>query len=385
MDRVLSLDLSRGIVRAEAGASFDSLLRQCVPRGWFVPVTPGTRHVTLGGAVAADVHGKNHHRDGSFGSHVLAFTLVGAGGPRPLAPTVEPDLYWATIGGMGLTGVIADVTVQMRAISTSRLVVTTERVPDLESCMARLSELDADHEYSVAWVDGLCTGRRLGRAVITAGDHAEPGDLPDGRRVGALDYEPRARLVVPFTPPRGLVGPATLRAFNEAWYRRAPRRRVDEVQTIAQFFHPLDALRDWSRLYGRCGFTQYQLVVPFSGADVVRRAIELLHGAGVPPALCVLKSFGRASAAPMSFPIPGWTLAVDLALGSAAVAGALDEIDSAVAAAGGRVYLAKDGRLRPELLPVMYPRLAAWDAVRERHDPDHVFVSDLWRRVAAGG
>ncbi|HUY29605.1 MAG TPA: FAD-binding oxidoreductase [Acidimicrobiales bacterium] len=383
MARLLELDSEHGVARAEGGYSIASLLRTCVPRGWFVPVTPGTRHVTLGGAVAADVHGKNHHRDGSFGGHVVGLEVVGASGSVRVGPGLDPERYWATAGGMGLTGVVTEVSVKLRPIATSRLAVTTERAPDLDACMARLTELDADHGYTVAWVDGLAGGGRLGRSVITAGDHAALDDLPAAMRADPLAYDPRTPLSVPVAPPVSLVGRATLRAFNEAWYRRAPRRRVGEIQSIAQFFHPLDAVRDWNRLYGPRGFTQYQLVVPFSGADVVRRTLELLQRAHVLPALCVLKSFGSASEAPMSFPMPGWTLAADLPLGSPALAGVLDEIDGVVAGAGGRVYLAKDGRLRPELLSTMYPRVAEWRAVCERHDPERLFVSDLWRRVAA--
>lgn len=385
MDRIFELDPSLGVARVGAGCSIDALLRTSVPRGWFVPVTPGTRFVTLAGAVAADVHGKNHHRDGSIGSHVLALTLVGTNGVSRLSPELDAERFWATVGGMGLTGVITDVRLALRRIETSRLAVTTERASDLDACMARLAELDERHRYSVAWVDGLASGGRLGRSVITAGDHAAVDDLPVAERGDPLRYGPQVRCSVPFVPPLSLVGRTTVRALDELWYAKAPRRRVGEIQSIAQFFHPLDAVRDWNRAYGRRGFTQYQFVVPFRSADVVRRALELMQRARLTPALCVLKSFGPADPAPLSFPMPGWTLAADLPIGSPALPGVLDEIDQIVATSGGRVYLAKDGRLRPELLAAMYPRLGAWRSVRDRDDPRRVFVSDLWRRLAAEG
>ncbi len=382
MDRVLEIDPDSGVVRVEAGCSVDTLLRAVVPRGWFVPVTPGTRHVSLGGAVAADVHGKNHHRDGSIGSHLRELELVGASGVTRLGPGRDAERFWATVGGMGLTGIVTEVCLALRRIETSRLVVTTERARDLEECMARLSDLDAQHRYSVAWVDGISGGSRLGRSVITAGDHASLDDLDASDRSDPLSYDPRVPLAVPVTPPVGLVGRTTVRALNEVWYAKAPRRRVGEIQTIAQFFHPLDSVRDWNRAYGPHGFTQYQFVVPSSGSEVVRRALELLQRARLTPSLCVLKSFGAASLAPLSFPMPGWTLAADIPVGGHAIGPVLDEIDGLVAAAGGRVYLAKDGRLRPELFAAMYPRLAEWRAVRDRDDPGRLFVSDLWRRLA---
>ena len=382
LDRILDADFASGVVRVEAGCSIETLLRVAVPNGWFVPVTPGTRHVTVGGAIAADVHGKNHHVDGSFGEYVEQLSLITPSGRVRLARDTDPDLFWATVGGMGLTGIIADATIRLLRIETALVRVDTERVDDLACCMSRLETLDARQRYSVAWVDGLARGRHLGRSVITSGDHARRSDLPsDLRSSEVVAFRPTTRASVPFTPPLNLLRRELVAVANRAWFGKAPRSRVGEVQTITSFFHPLDALADWNRLYGPRGFTQYQFVVPFEAADVVQRALETVQAARLVPSLVVLKSFGAEDPAPLSFPKPGWTLAIDLAIGSPGMSSVLDGLDEIVAAAGGRVYLAKDGRLRPDLFSAMYPRLEEWLAVKSRVDPDEVFVSDLWRRL----
>ncbi|MCU1495677.1 MAG: linked oxidase domain protein [Acidimicrobiaceae bacterium] len=376
-------DLDEGIVRVEGGVSLDALLREVVPRGWFVPVTPGTAHVTVGGAIAADVHGKNHHRDGAFGSYVQRIELVTPSGGVEVAPASDPELFWATLGGMGLTGAIAEADVRLHRIETSRMLVDTVRARDLDECMEKLSDSDASYRYSVAWVDCAARGSRLGRSVLSLGDHAALSDLPAADRAKALDYRPSGGIGVPFAPPVNLVQPMAIAAANELWYRKARLHRAGELQSLASFFYPLDAVRDWNRLYGPRGFTQYQFVVPFGAEETVRTVIELLQAARLTPSLAVLKRFGKADPGPMSFPSAGWTLALDIALSARDVAPVLDRLDDVVADAQGRVYLAKDGRLRPELLREMYPRLEEWLAVRARVDPTGVFVSDQWRRVGA--
>jgi len=370
-------------VRAEAGLSIDELLRWSVPRGWFVPVTPGTRQVTLGGAFAADVHGKNHHRDGSFARWVRGAVLATPTGRRTISPDEAGGLFWATAGGMGLTGLILELTVELVPIETSMMLVDTERADDLDDCMGRMESGDHGYRYSVAWVDCLAGGAHLGRSVLTRGDHAGLGELRAGRaaRADPLRFSPRQLLNVPAPPPFRLLTRQTVAAFNEAWFRKAPRRRFGELQRLSSFFHPLDGLGSWNLLYGRLGFAQYQFVVPFGEEQVVRYVIESLGRARLPSFLAVLKRFGAGDAGPLSFPISGWTLAVDVPLGSAGLPQMLDEFDESVAAAGGRVYLAKDSRLRPELLAVMYPRLAEWQEVCSQVDPDRLMSSDLAQRL----
>jgi decaprenylphospho-beta-D-ribofuranose 2-oxidase len=374
LDAVRSFDRERGIVRAGAGLSLGALARLALPAGWFVPVMPGTSHVTLGGALAADVHGKNHHTDGAFSAHVEAFELVTASGERLTVSRDEPELFAATAGGMGLTGVIAEVTLRLARVESDRMLVDVERARDLDDVMARMESGDAGYRHSVAWVDVL-ERRRLGRSVLIRGNHA-----PAAEAGKPAAYAPGFTLGVPAGVPGGLLNAGTVRAFNELYYRRAPRERRGQLEALDHFFHPLDALRDWNRLYGPRGLLQYQFVVPPGAAEVVRAVLERLAADRRPAFLAVLKRFGPGHGM-LSFPEPGWTLAVDLPAGDPGLAPVLDGFDALVAEAGGRVYLAKDSRLRRELLAAMYPELPRWREVRERVDPERRLRSDLARRL----
>lgn len=379
------LDQATGTVTAHAGVSLDALMRFLVPRGWFVPVTPGTRQVTLGGAIAADIHGKNHHLEGSFGNHVESLRLLVADGTVvSLSPDNEPALFWATVGGMGLTGVIVEATVRLLAIETSRMVVDTERTTDLDDVCARMSEGDHRYRYSVAWVDLSATGRRMGRSVLTSGDHA--GLDAVGRSGGdPLQFNPRTPLAVPGIVPNGVLNRASIRAFNQVWYYKSPKQRLGQITTIGSFFHPLDGVRSWNRVYGPQGFIQYQIVIPFGAEDTLRRIVERFVRFGDPSFLVVLKRFGAGNAGPLSFPMPGWTLTVDVAAGRDGLRPMLTELDELVMAAGGRHYLAKDAHITPGALRAGYPRLEEWKAVRDKIDPTGIWASDLARRLELVG
>jgi decaprenylphospho-beta-D-ribofuranose 2-oxidase len=366
-----------GVLTVGAGVSIDELLTVTIPLGWFIPVTPGTRQVTIGGAIAADVHGKNHHRDGSLGDHVLEMRLVTPRGAFTVSPTKEPELFWATIGGMGLTGIVTTVTMRLLKIETDKVLVTTTRFSHLDDVMAAMIGGDDDYRYSVAWVDCMTNGNTMGRAILTRGEHATRRDVSSPSLLAPTP----ARLRVPFNAPSGLLNPLTIRAFNEVWFRSAPQLREGEEQSLGAFFHPLDGVSDWNRLYGRRGFVQYQFAVSDAQAECVVRAIERLSSSGVPSFLAVLKRFGPANHGLLSFPISGWTLALDLPVGPAALPEVLDDLDEMVIEAGGRVYLAKDSRLNPEAVRVMYPRLPEFLAVKNRVDPRHQLASDLARRL----
>jgi decaprenylphospho-beta-D-ribofuranose 2-oxidase len=382
LDRVLSVDVESGVVRVEAGLSLDRLIDLMLPFGWFVPVTPGTRYVTVGGAIASDVHGKNHHRDGSFCEHVASMTLEAPNGERleltPDGPSSEE--FWATAGGMGLTGVVVEATVRLTRVESACVVEDVERARDLDDAMARMDERDDEYRYSVAWIDCLARGRRLGRSVLLRGDHAPAGEGSGSAAAALKRRRGGVPLAAPPWVPNGLLTRWTVAAFNEAYYRRAPRSERGRVVGLDPFFYPLDSVHGWNRMYGSRGFLQYQFVVPFGREDALREALERLSGAGVPSFLAVLKRF-REQPGLLSFPMPGWTLALDMPAGLPGLGPLLDGLDELVAEAGGRVYFAKDSRLRPELVEAMYPSLPRWREVRARLDPDGLMRSDLSRRL----
>jgi decaprenylphospho-beta-D-ribofuranose 2-oxidase len=373
----ISLDTERMTVTATAGTSIERLLRELVPRGLTLPVLPGTCHVTLGGAIAADIHGKNHHGVGSLGRWLDDVRLVdGCGVTHCLSAGRDDEALQATVGGMGLTGVITAATVRLRPAPTSLMSVTTSRCT-FDDVLRRLAA-DPGASYSVAWLDCLAPGRDRYRAVLDEGEHANPDEIPrrelasgNPSRVGRTLTAPRL--------PISAVRPSTVRAFNEVWWRRARSRRAALVP-LDRFFFPLDGVAYWNRLYGPRGFVQYQFVVPLDQDAVLQRVLNRLVRAGAPPSLAVLKRMGPASAGALSFPLPGWTLALDLPAATR-LAALLNEIDGWIVSAGGRIYLAKDSRAPAETVLAMYPQLAAWRKVRERFDPDRRFSSDLGRRT----
>jgi decaprenylphospho-beta-D-ribofuranose 2-oxidase len=387
--RSFSVDRERGTVTAEAGVTIGELLATLVPLGWMLPVVPGTQHVTVGGAIASDIHGKNHGVAGTFGEHVQALGLLtSSGAALELGPTSDPDLFAATLGGLGLTGVILWARIALKRIDGALLGVDTTRVHTLDDALAALAAPGGS--YRIAWLDLL--SRRPPRGIVTRAEHASHGagaaGGPDHRvarvRAGATV---RARATVPERWPAGLMRPSTVRAFNELRFRRS-RTETGRLAGLGAHMFPLDSLGAWPRLYGRAGFVQYQLAVPRGSERVLETAIERLRRARVPCYLATLKDLGPANDAPLSFPIAGWTLALDLPRTASGLGAALGDLDRVVASAGGRVYLTKDARLEPEILSAMYPRLEQWRAVRDEADPGRVWRSDLALRtglIAARG
>jgi decaprenylphospho-beta-D-ribofuranose 2-oxidase len=382
MNRIIAFDPDLGVAVCESGVSLEQLMISGLPAGWFVPVSPGTRQVTVGGAIAADVHGKNHHVAGSFAQHVHWFDLLLPDGQeRRVTPTDEPRLFWATAGGMGLTGIILRAAIQLTKVQTSRVRVDTVRTPDIDETLAYLAATDSSYSYSVAWLDCLAAGAHLGRSVITSGDFAKPDDLAPKDRRNPMEFRPVARLSAPGGWPSGLINQYTVALANGAWYRKAPRRRQGEIQTIGTFFHPLDGIRNWNRVYGPAGFRQYQFVVPFGAESTIRSSLERISHARAPSFVTVLKRFGPGNEGFLSFPMAGWTLALDFPARTPGLLHLLSSLDEDVLAAGGRVYLAKDSRVAPDTLAAMYPLLQQFREIRAELDPARIMVSDLSRRL----
>jgi FAD/FMN-containing dehydrogenase len=367
-DHFLSADWGTGVVRAEAGLSLDALLRVCVPRGWFLPVTPGTKFVTLGGAVANDVHGKNQESAGTIGCHVRHIGLARSSG-EALELSPDAPLFGATIGGLGLTGVILWVELQLLPIRSATMEVETLATSDLDDFF-RLSAESADWPYTVSWVDSLAHGRALGRGFFIRGRHGAAGPLtPHGS----------ARLTVPHAA-RHLLNPGTIALFNFL-YRTRPGATGRRNMHYDRFFYPLDSLSHWNRLYGRPGFFQHQSVVPMKNApETVRSLLELTAECGEPSFLAVLKLLGdRPSPGLLSFPMSGVTLALDLANRGESTRRLLDKLADRVVAAGGRLYPAKDATMSGDAFRAGYP---AWRRLEHHRDP--AIMSDFWRRVTDG-
>ena len=379
-NRIHCIDAGSGLATVDAGLSLDALMRAALPLGLWVPVLPGTRQVTVGGAIAADIHGKNHHSAGSFGNHVRALDLATADGSiTTLTPADE--LFWATVGGMGLTGIMVRATIALTPVESAYFVVDTDRTADLDELLTLLTDGSDDHyDYSAAWFDAISTGAKLGRAVLTRGSIARRDQLPPKLRRDPLAFDAPQLFTAPKALPNGLANKATFTALSEAWYRKAPKCRRGEIQNLTSFYHPLDMIGEWNRAYGPRGFLQYQFVVPFGAEDTVRRIVDQIAHSGHVSFLNVLKRFGEASPAPLSFPQPGWTITVDFPI-RRGIAEFCDQLDEQVSDAGGRLYLAKESRTSAAALHRMYPRIDEWRKVRAAADPAGVFASDLSRRL----
>jgi decaprenylphospho-beta-D-ribofuranose 2-oxidase len=358
-------------------------LKVIVPQGFFVPVTPGTRFVTVGGAVASDIHGKNHHVEGSFGNHIRRLTLMLADGTiHEISPDQNPTLFWATVGGMGLTGVILEATFSLIPIETSLCTVNTIRCRNIDVLIDEMSHGDDDHRYSVAWADLLATGSRLGRSVLWRGDHTKLAELSNKEAADALKYEPKHLATVPpVVPSIGFVNKLSSTLFNELWFRKEPRQKNGGHKSIPAYFHPLDAIGSWNRLYGDGGFLQYQFALPFGREDELRQIVEKIAVSKTASPLVVLKRFGDANPAPLSFPMPGWTLTVDIPTRAEGLGRLLHSLDEVVMQSGGRHYLAKDAHTTPTAIRRGYPRLDEWKQIQRSVDPGQLWQSDLARRL----
>jgi decaprenylphospho-beta-D-ribofuranose 2-oxidase len=370
-DRILEFEPASGRLCCEAGVSLAEIVRVFLPRGWFPPVTPGTKFVTVGGCVASDVHGKNHHRDGSFGNFVERLAVLTADGREMVCgPDQERELFLATVGGMGLTGLIHRVTLRLRRVESPWIVFESEPVNGFDEMLAGLRASSHDWPYTVGWIDALARGRALGRGIVMRGRHA--------RAAEAVGPGPKARrtLDVPCDAPGWLLNPTFMRLFNRLYHARRGRGLERCLVSYEEFFYPLDAVGSWNRLYGRRGFLQYQCAIPHaSGTASLVAVIERLARRGVASFLAVVKDFGPGSEAYLSFPLAGTTLSLDLPYRGRATEEVVHELNALVLEAGGRVYLAKDAVTRADHFAAMMPRLGEWKAVRDRWDPGRRFRS----------
>lgn len=372
LDRFIAFDAQTGVLECEAGVLFSEILDLVVPQGWFLPVTPGTKFITVGGAIANDVHGKNHHKTGTFGRHVLEFELLRSDGSRRVCnPQQYPEWFAATIGGLGLTGLVTRAKIQLRRVNGPWMSAEVHRFRDLPEFFCLSRESNRDYEYTVAWIDCASQGKALGRGIFTRANHApaHPDRCPSA---------PSRHLRVPLTPPISLINSLSLRAFNALYYHRQ-RENVSRVTTHYEpHFYPLDGVGDWNRIYGPHGFMQYQCVVPpGASSDCMETLLKIIAGSGEGSFLAVLKQFGDiVSPGMLSFPRPGATLALDFPNRGARTLALLDRLDDIVAAAGGAVYPAKDARMPAKYFRQYFP---AWESFSHYIDPK--FSSSFWRRV----
>jgi decaprenylphospho-beta-D-ribofuranose 2-oxidase len=368
-----ALNPETGRLHAAAGATLGQILATVVPRGWMLPVVPGTQQVSVGGAIASDVHGKNQATAGTFSRSLLSLDLL-TGTGEVLKLGHSDEVFWATVGGMGLTGLILSAQIQLVRVGGPLMSVDIDRVDDLDAACAALRAPGG--EYRVAWLDLVSSTR--GRGFVTRAHHLPGGSYTANRAAPAAVA---ARLEVPRGWPTGILRPSSVRVFNLLRYRVTPRRARGRVEALGAHLFPLDVLANWPRLYGPRGFLQYQLVVPPGREQAMRDVVDLLHRHRMPPFLVVLKDFGAATSGGLSFPIAGWTLALDLPRSYDDLDRVLDRCDEVVAQAGGRVYLSKDSRMRPGVLEHMYPELERWRQVRATVDPDGLWRSDLALRT----
>jgi decaprenylphospho-beta-D-ribofuranose 2-oxidase len=376
-DKILSFDTSKGIFECESGITLDHVLEVTVPKGWFLPVTPGTKFITVGGAVASDVHGKNHHIDGAFSQHVLEMDLVlGSGETITCSSIKNPDLFRATCGGMGLTGVITRVKFDLKKIETAYIKQKQIKAENLEEII-RLFDEYKDYTYSVAWIDCLKKGAHFGRSILILGEHAKLNELSEKQKKTPLTVSKKKQIPFPVNLPSWVLNSFTVKAFNFLYYGKNFKRLIDNVVPYEPFFYPLDAIANWNRGYGKKGFVQYQFVLSLQAKEGLVEILHKISAEGLGSFLAVLKVFGKQESL-ISFPMEGYTLALDFPVRKGLFV-FLDELDKIVLKYGGRLYMSKDARMKPDILEAGYPDLTEFKTIVERYNPSakiHSIQSD---------
>lgn len=369
LDRFIHFDAVNGVLIAEAGITLGEILRVIIPAGWFLPVTPGTQHATLGGSIANDVHGKNHHVRGTFGCHVQEFCMLRQGCLITCSATENPELYAATIGGLGLTGIVLWASIRLVPIRSSQIISKVVRFDGLDEFFHLSAELDQQHEYSVAWIDCAAKGSKVGRGVYMVGDHAE---------YGTCQFSNKSVLTVPCTPPFSLINRWSLKAFNQLYWSMHPAAMREIRTDYTSFFYPLDSIASWNRIYGRKGFQQYQCVIPEEVAQTaINDVLTAIANSGRGSFLAVLKRCGSVtSPGLLSFPMVGTSLALDFPQDKHLEQDLFQRLDDIVHEAGGRLYPAKDAHMRADHFQAAYP---AWQQLERLRDP--ALNSLFWQRV----
>jgi FAD/FMN-containing dehydrogenase len=372
-DKVLAFDTVNGIFECQSGITLDQILEIIVPEGWFLPVTPGTKFITIGGAVASDVHGKNHHVDGSFSNHIISMDVItGNKDTITCSALVEPDLFWATCGGMGLTGIITTVKFYLKKIETAYIKQKQIKARNLED-LIRLFDEYKHYTYSMAWIDCLQKGDSFGRSILIVGEHATEEELSDSQRKNMLKVSGKGKLTVPFNLPSFILNTFTVKAFNWLYYLKNTKREINNVVPYEPFFYPLDAILHWNRGYGKAGFVQYQFVLPLEKKEGLVAILQRISDKGWGSFLAVLKVFGKQESL-ISFPMEGYTLALDFPVRKGLFA-FLDELDGLVLQYGGRLYLSKDARMKQEVFWSSYPNAQKFAEIVKTYNGDQLFRS----------
>ena len=372
-NRILSFDEEKGLLECQSGLTLDRILDVIVPKGWFLPVTPGTKYITVGGAVGSDVHGKNHHIDGSFSAHILEMDVIGKNGELfTCGPHLNSELFWATCGGMGLTGIISRVKFDLKKIETAYIKQKQIKAKNLEEVLDLFEEYK-HYTYSVAWIDCLQKGSSFGRSILILGEHAKTSDLPAKLQDKPLLLPKKGQIRFPFNLPSWVLNTFTVKAFNFLYYGKNFKREINNVVSYEPFFYPLDAVLDWNKGYGKKGFIQYQFVLPMEAKQGLIDILNRISAKGIGSFLAVLKVFGQQNDL-ISFPKEGYTLALDIPVRDGLFS-FLDELDQIVLKNGGRLYMSKDARMKPEVLESGYPRLNEFKEIVKKYNPDYQFNS----------
>lgn len=366
-DKILSFDIENGIFECQSGLTLDRILEVVVPKGWFLPVTPGTKFITVGGAVGSDVHGKNHHVDGSFSNHIVEMDIVLSNGEAiTCSPQLHSDLFEASCGGMGLTGMITRIKFRLKKIESSYIAQKQIKAENLEEVIQLFDEYK-QFTYSVAWIDCLKKGEHFGRSILILGEHAKLNELNEKQKKDPLQLPQKKQITFPFNLPSWVLNSFTVKAFNFLYYSKNTKKELNNVVSYEPFFYPLDAILHWNRGYGKKGFVQYQFVLPLQAKQGLVEILKKISDKGLGSFLAVLKVFGHQDSI-ISFPTEGFTLALDFPVRDG-LFDFLDELDKVVLQYGGRLYMSKDARMKPEVMTAGYPGLDKFKAIVKKYNP----------------